>query len=216
MNDDEFTALLLAEGRGNSASPKPAQSVGVQVSSMPIHKPLSRQKDDQGDLANSRVDLATANDREVNERTNQWLEANRGLVMRIFPGKTQRLILEKERLMVGTMLEFRLNLLRLSTQFKMEATRDRYDAALKGLKAQNRVEMIKFLISKFNELNQAVREGQLVGMQQINAMYHDAMVNERPDSRANLLQRARQREDRYLDVMDKLVDSFESILDEHL
>lgn len=145
-----------------------------------------------------------------------YLEQNEGAVRRIFPTKMQKLIAQKERMMVGSAMDFRLSLLKLGNEFRLEAMRDRYDAYLKAYKGENRLQLTKFMIAKVNELYRVVKTEEIQGIREIEEMYRNAQTIHVPTMKEKYIARVQSREDKYLNVIEKLITHFENIIDEHL
>ncbi|MCP9762309.1 hypothetical protein [Lacihabitans soyangensis] len=154
--------------------------------------------------------------KDMDDRLKIYLEQNEGAVRKIFPSKMQKLVAQKERLMVGSALDFRLGLLKLGNEFRLEAMRDRYDTYLKAYKGENRLQLTKFMIGKVNELYRVVKTEEIAGIRELEEMYKNAATINEPSIKSKYIARIGSREDKYLNVIEKLMSHFEAILDENL
>jgi hypothetical protein len=161
-------------------------------------------------------DKVVRSSQDMDERLKVHLERNESLINRVFPSKMQKLVSQKDRLMVGTALDFRLNLLKMNNEFRLEATRDRLDAYLKAYKAENRLQLTKFMIAKVNELYSVVKQEEMFGIREIEQMHHQAQTITVSSMRAKYIQRVEAREEGYLNVIHQLITHFENIINEHL
>lgn len=166
--------------------------------------------------ATNEFDAVMQTAKNVDNRLASLLAQNEGAVRRIFPNKMERLISEKERLMVGTALDFRLNLLKLGNQFQLEALRDKYDVYLKCYKGQNRLLLTQFMIQKLKELYRTVKHEEMEAFRELEGMYVNASTLQITSMREEYVRHIQGREVRLMGTIEKLLVKFESIIDENL
>lgn len=166
--------------------------------------------------ANNEFDIVMSNAKAVDVRLAELLAQNQGTVRTFFPSKMQRLINEKERLMVGTAMDFRINLLKLGNQFRLEAMRDRYDVYLKCYKGQNRLELTQFMMKKITELHRTVKVEEMAGFRELEEMYDIAATLRISSMRENQVKRIQAREHKFMDSIEKLITHYQNIIDENL
>ena len=187
----------------------------IPTQSLSIGKP-NTSNEDINQTAKAEFDAVMQTAKSVDARLAILLAQNEGTVRRVFPTKMQKLISEKERLMAGTALDFRLNLLKLGNQFQLEALRDKYDVYLKCYKGQNRLLLTQFMIQKLKELYRTVKQEEMEAFRELEGMYMNAAQLSIPTMKKNYIQRIQGREVRLMETIEKLLVKFESIIDENL
>lgn len=186
------------------------QSLGQSLSFSPPNDNEALQK------AQHEFDDVIQTSKGVDNRLTELLTQNQGLIKSIFPGKMQRLIAEKERLMVGSALDFRLNLLKLGNQFRLEAMRDKYDVYLKCYKGENRLLLTQFMMKKLREVQSVVRQEEIGAFRELEEMYAQAQTLVIPSMRESYILQIQDRQNRLMSAIKKLLVRFESIIDENL
>lgn len=220
-NSDKFFEFEDANTQPNSPTPtiintdnyQDAQIL-KQQSGYQMHK--STGNEEALEKAKHEFDDVVTNAKMVDARLAELLVQNKNAVQAFFPNKMQKVIAEKERLMVGTAMDFRINLLKLGNQFRLEAMRDKYDVYLKCYKGQNRLILTQFMIQKLKEVHRVVKNEEMGAFKELEEMYDNAATLRVPSMREKYISRIKGREDRLMDNIEKLIMRFESILDENL
>jgi hypothetical protein len=128
-----------------------------------------------------------------------------------------KLISEMERNTVQEALQFRLNLYKLNTQFILEGMREKYDTALKMIKAEYRSQVAVFMMSKLEGLSKDVQNRQYTFIQMVREknQFLKTMADIPSTADRYALQIERE-QDRYFDFLEQLVMNFENIIREEL
>jgi len=163
------------------------------------------------------LDECIANAGEIDERTKELLYKNRSLIERYFPTKMDKMI---EKLQIETIkdaMEFRLNLYKMSTQFRLKAMKEKYDAAILTIAVEFRHRVSTFMISRYSELNDVVRHEYSKFAAGTRASYDDArQYNGYPKLQAPYLAFLDKISNDYMTFVAWHIDSFQQILDEKI
>ncbi len=184
--------------------------------SNPFSEVGRREDADELQRANREFDDVIRNNGEVEDHLKRLLSRHQTLVLRLFPGKMQRLINQKERLLIGEALEFRIRLLKLSNEVKMEAMRDKYDTYLKAYKGQNRLLLTECLMQQLVQLQRTVRLREMDGFNELSAMYRNASQIPGENRQRLYIAQVEQREMRFMKAIDNLMIHFENVINENL
>jgi len=162
-------------------------------------------------------DLMIRNAHNVDAKTKALMEENKPLLRKLFPNKMDKLIAELERNTVQEGMQFRLNLYRLNTQFMLEGMREKYDAALKMIKAEYRSQVAVFMMSKLEGLSKDVQNRQYTFIQMVREknQFLKTMGDIPATAERYALQLERE-QDRYFNFLEQLVMNFENIIREEL
>ena len=171
---------------------------------------------EQYETAKQEFDDVVTNNRAVDQRTKALLARHQSMIMKLFPGKMQRLINEKDRLLVGEALDCRVRLLKLANEVRLEAMRDKYDCFLKAYKGHNRLMLTQIMMKYLVELQRTVREEEMKGFEQITVMYQNAATIPGQERQQAYIGQIRQREMNFMQMIARLMGSFESLIDENL
>jgi|GEM_PF-6510742 hypothetical protein len=106
------------------------------------------------------LDLLLRNTEEIDTHTKELMMKNRSLIQQLFPSKMDKLVAEMQRNTIHTAMEFRLNLYKMSTEFRLEVLREKYNAALMTVRALYRQQVSEFMIARLMELHQVVDTNQ--------------------------------------------------------
>jgi hypothetical protein len=189
----------------------------VQKNAAHVNEIKDRQNKVQVEKADENFDLMIRNAQHIDNRTKVLLTQNKPLVRKIFPNKMDKLISEMERNTVQEALQFRLNLYKLNTQFILEGMREKYDTALKMIKAEYRSQVAVFMMSKLEGLSKDVQNRQYTFIQMVREknQFLKTMADIPSTADRYALQIERE-QDRYFDFLEQLVMNFENIIREEL
>lgn len=171
----------------------------------------------QVEKADENFDLMIRNAQHIDNKTKLLMEENKPLLRKIFPTKMDRVIAEMEQNIVKEALQFRLNLYKLNTQFMLEGMREKYDAALKMIKAEYRSQVAAFMMSKLEELSKDVqmRQYTFIGMIREKSQFMKTM-SDIPLTAERYAVQIEREQDRYFNFLEQLVVNFENIINEEL
>lgn len=163
------------------------------------------------------LDLLLRNAAEVDDRTKDLLIKNRTLVQQLFPSKMDRMVMEMQRNTIQNAMEFRLNLYKMSTQFRLEALREKYNAALMTIRGHYREQVSEFMMGKLEELHQKVDIKQRSFIEFAKAKYDYAKQQHGyPSLQALYLNNINEESQGYLTFLHRQIKNFESIIDEQI
>lgn len=171
----------------------------------------------QVEKADENFDLMIRNAQNVDARTTMLMQENKGVIRRLFPTKLDRLMAEMERNTVKEAMEFRLNLYKLNTQFMLEGMREKYDAALKMIKAEYRSQVAAFMMSKLEGLSKDVQNRQFAFIQMVREKSQFLKtMSDIPSTAERYAVQIEREQDRYFNFLEQLVVNFENIIREEL
>jgi hypothetical protein len=163
------------------------------------------------------LDLLIRNAAEVDERTKDLLIKNRTIIQQLFPSKMDKMIMEMQRNTIQNAMEFRLNLYKMSTQFRLEALREKYNAALMTIRGHYREQVSEFMMGKLEELHTKVDVKQRSFIEFAKAKHDYAKLQSGyPTIQALYLKHIHLEEDGYLTFLHRQISNFESIIDEQI
>jgi len=189
----------------------------VQKNATHVNAMKDKQNRIQVEKADENFDLMIRNAQHIDTRTKMLMEENKPLLRKIFPNKMDKLIAEMERNTVQEALQFRLNLYKLNTQFMLEGMREKYDAALKMIKAEYRSQVAAFMMSKLEGLSKDVqlRQYTFIGMVREKSQFLKTM-SDIPSTGERYAVQIEREQDRYFNFLEQLVMNFENIIREEL
>ena len=171
----------------------------------------------QVEKADENFDLMIRNAQHIDARTKLLMEQNRPLLRKIFPNKMDKLIAEMERNTIQEGLQFRLNLYKLNTQFMLEGMREKYDAALKMIKAEYRSQVAEFMMSKLEGISKDVQNRQYTFIQMIREKNQFLRtMADIPSTAERYAVQIEREQDRYFNFLEQLMMNFENIIREEL
>jgi len=196
--------------------PNSKQSI-IQIYAAHSNKMNEKQTKVQVEKADENFDLMIRNAQNIDSRTKFLLEQERPLIRKIFPNKMDKLIAALERNTVQEALQFRLFLYKLNTQFMLEGMREKYNTALKMIKAEYRSQVAVFMMSKLESLSNDVKNRQYTFIQIVREknQFLKTMADIPSTAERYALQIERE-QDRYFNFLEQLVINFENILNEEL
>lgn len=106
--------------------------------------------------ADNELQKMVINNQSIDEHSKDLLFRNQSLIQRLFPSNRDRLVAEMQGKIVQNALDFRLNLYKLSTEFKIEAVREHFNALLLTIRGEYRQRVSDFMLSKLEQLHIAV------------------------------------------------------------
>lgn len=163
------------------------------------------------------LDLLIRNSAEIDDRTKDLLLVNKTLIQKLFPGKMDKMVSEMQRNTIQTAMDFRLNLYKMSTQFRLEALREKYNAALMTIRGQYREQVSDFMMSKLEELHIKVDVKQRSFIEFAKAKYDYAKKQGGyPTLQEIYLKNIHEESLGYLTFLHRQIKNFESIIDEQI
>jgi hypothetical protein len=163
------------------------------------------------------LDLLLRNAGEIDDRTKDLLIKNRTLIQQLFPSKMDKLVMEMQRNTVQNAMEFRLNLYKMSTQFRLEALREKYNAALMTIRGHYREQVSSYMMGKLEELHVKVDVKQRSFIEFAKAKYDYAKLQSGyPELQAIYLNNINEESLGYLTFLHRQITNFESIIDEQI
>jgi len=189
----------------------------VQKNAAHVNAQKDKENKVQVEKANENFDLMIRNAQSIDARTKMLMEENKPLLRKIFPNKMDKLIAEMERNTVQESMQFRLNLYKLNTQFMLEGMREKYDAALKMIKAEYRSQVAAFMMSKLEGLSKDVQNRQYTFIQMVREknQFLKTMADI-PSTAQRYAAQIEREQDRYFNFLEQLVINFENIIREEL
>jgi len=163
------------------------------------------------------LDLLLRNAAEVDDKTKDLLIKNRTLIQQLFPSKMDKMVMEMQRNTIQNAMEFRLNLYKMSTQFRLEALREKYNAALMTIRGHYREQVSEFMMGKLEELHQKVDIKQRSFIEFAKAKYDYAkQQGGYPTLQQLYLNNIEEESKGYLTFLHRQIKNFESIIDEQI
>ena len=189
----------------------------VQKNAAHVNAMKDKENKVQVEKANENFDLMIRNAQSIDARTKMLMDENKPLLRKIFPNKMDKLIAEMERNTVQESMQFRLNLYKLNTQFMLEGMREKYDAALKMIKAEYRSQVAAFMMSKLEGLSKDVQNRQYTFIQMVREknQFLKTMADI-PSTAQRYAAQIEREQDRYFNFLEQLVINFENIIREEL
>jgi len=163
------------------------------------------------------LDLLLRNAGEIDERTKDLLIKNRTLIQQLFPSKMDRMVMEMQRNTIQSAMDFRLNLYKMSTQFRLESLREKYNSALMTIRGHYREQVSEFMMGKLEELHTKVDVKQRSFIEFAKAKYDYAKLQSGyPSLQALYLNNINEESQGYLNFLHRQITNFESIIDEQI
>jgi hypothetical protein len=163
------------------------------------------------------LDLMIRNAGEIDERTKDLLLVNKTLIQQLFPSKMDKMVMAMQRNTIQTAMEFRLNLYKMSTQFRLEALREKYNAALMTIRGYYREQVSEFMMGKLEELHIKVDAKQRSFIEFAKAKYDNAKLQSGyPTLQALYLKSINEESIGYMTFLHRQIQNFESIIDEQI
>jgi hypothetical protein len=163
------------------------------------------------------LDLLLRNAGEIDERTKDLLIKNRSLIQQLFPSKMDKMVMEMQRNTIQSAMDFRLNLYKMSTQFRLESLREKYNSALMTIRGHYREQVSDFMMSKLEELHVKVDVKQRSFIEFAKEKYDYAKLQAGyPSLQALYLNNINEESQGYLNFLHRQITNFESIIDEQI
>ena len=96
------------------------------------------------------------NNNSIDDQTKDLIFINQSLIQRLFPSQKERMVAEMQTKTIQSALDFRLNLYKISTEFKIEAVREHLNALLLTIRGEYRQQVADFMLSKLEQLHISV------------------------------------------------------------
>lgn len=166
---------------------------------------------------NQNLDLLLRNATEIDDRTKDLLMKNRSLVQRLFPSKMDSMVMEMQRNTIKHAMEFRLHLYQMSTQFRLEALREKYNAALMSIRGYYREQVSEFMMNKLAELHRKVdmRQREFLELAKSKMEYARDMQGY-PTLQRRYLENIEKEAKGFMTFLQRQIESFENIIDEQI
>lgn len=167
--------------------------------------------------ADQNLDLLLRNADEIDAKTKDLLIRNRTLVQALFPSKMDKLVHVMQTNTVQAAMDFRLNLYKLSVSFRLEALREKYNAALMTIRAMYREQVSDFMMNKLLELHQKVDQKQRSFIELAKSKYqYAAQQRDFPEIQTVYYNHITAEFNSFMIFLNRQVTSFESIIDEQI
>jgi hypothetical protein len=189
----------------------------VQKNAAQVNAMKDKQNQVQVEKTDENFDLMIRNAQHIDNRTKMLMEQSKPLLRKLFPNKMDKLIAEMERNTVQEAMQFKLNLYKLNTQFMLEGMREKYDAALKMIKAEYRSQVAAFMMSKLEGVSKDVQNRQYTFIQMVREknQFLKTMADI-PSTAERYAAQIEREQDRYFNFLEQLVMNFENIIREEL
>ncbi len=163
-------------------------------------------------------DMMSVNHDQASARVNDYLKRNYTLAERLFSHRPlSKLITNVKLREAETEMEFRHELLKLSSTFKLQAINEKYDIMLKSIKVDMREKFSAFVTAKQANLRETITCEQDRFLTGTKEKYDKlAACASYPSLAARYEQSIEKEVERYFDWLDKLMDSFMKITEEKL
>jgi hypothetical protein len=163
------------------------------------------------------LDLLIRNAGEIDERTKDLMLVNKTLIQQLFPSRMDKMVMTMQRNTIQSAMEFRLNLYKMSTQFRLEALREKYNAALMTIRGQYREQVSEFMMGKLEELHIKVDAKQRSFIEFAKAKYDNAKLQSGyPSLQTLYLKNINDESIGYMTFLHRQIQNFESIIDEQI
>ncbi|WP_316762371.1 hypothetical protein [Pedobacter aquatilis] len=212
-NAENFNVQSNSENEFSQKNNHPNQPISQpqNFSAMQVNNPNQIQKTENN------LDLLLRNAEEIDSRTKDLLIANQTTVSRLFPNKMDKLVEEMRRNTVHSAMEFRLNLYKMSTTFRIEALREKYNSSLSLIRAHFRHQVSEFMMGKLMDLNRTVDQKQVEFLKIMMGKYDMAdKCGAYPKLQLTYQNQIDSELDGYLNFLRRQIASFESIMDEQI
>lgn len=178
---------------------------------------MNNQLKTQTNETDKNLDLLLRNASEVDEKTKDLLMKNRNLIQQLFPSKMDKMIMEMQGNTIQNAMEFRLNLYKMSTQFRLEALREKYNASLMTIRGHYREQVSDFMMTKLLELAHKVKakEQEFFALSQ-SKLDFAAKQNGYPSLQAIYLRGIDEEYNNFQIFLHRQISSFQSIIDEQI
>lgn len=165
--------------------------------------------------ADNELQRMVMNNQSIDEQTKGLLFKNQSLIQRLFPSHKDKMVAEMQGKTVQSSLDFRLNLYKLSTEFKLEAVREHFNALLLTIRGEYRQRVSDFMLLKLEQLHVAVDARQRSFMELAKEKLQYAQ-NLPPMLQSRYLAVVEREADGFLNFAERQIAHFESIIDEQI
>jgi len=163
------------------------------------------------------IDQLVANAEEIDENTKVLLMKERSLIERLFPTQMEKMLQQIQGKTIKNAMDFRLNLYSMSTQFRLKALKEKYDAAILTIAVEYRYRVSTFMINRYSELNHIVRNEFQKFASGAKASYDDARQYQGyPKLQTPYLALLDKSCNDYMTFVAWHIDRFQQILDEQI
>lgn len=163
------------------------------------------------------IDILVQNADGIDMRTKSMLIENKPLLRKFFPTKMDKLLNEMQKNEVKESMSFRLNLYKLSSQYRLDSVRELYNSRLMVLKSHYREQVASFMMSKLQELNIQVESRQYTFIEMIKNKYsYLATLNDYPAMGKRYEVQIEREQDRFFSFLEQLLIKYEAIINEEL
>lgn len=231
INEKKGSTLIINDDSINSSSSENLFSVygmdmdeGLSLTQQNDSKPplkmnenTSNTMQQQNAETNQNLDLLLRNAAEIDDKTKDLLMRNRSLIQQLFPSRLDRMVMTMQRNTIQHAMEFRIHLYKLSTEFRLEALREKYNAALMSIRAHYRIAVYNFMMDKLSELHHNVNSKQRWFLSLAKSKVDNAkQLKGYPTLQSRYLNMIEREAEGFLNFLDKQVADFESIIDERI
>ncbi len=167
-----------------------------------------------GNKASKEFDEVMVTVKNIDATLAERMTRNRSFIEKYFPNKMDRLLMNKELAIAGSAMDFRHGLVKIASQFRTLALKEKYETHLHVFQTQNRLEKAKYQMSAMNQLMSSSRIAEEKGLNELTEMYTLAAKQTVPQIKIKYMARIEQREDAYFNYQSKLMHDFERVIHE--
>ena len=175
------------------------------------HNGMTKQTAD----ADNELQRMVVSNQDIDDRTKVLLFNNQSLIQRLFPSHKDRMVAEMQGKVVQSALDFRLNLYKISTEFKLEAVREHFNALLLTIRGEYRQRVSEFMLLKLEQLHVSVdaRQRSFTELAKSKLQYAQTLP---PMLQGRYLAVVEREAEGFLNFTERQITHFESIIDEQI
>lgn len=195
----------------NPIVPQPVTAAQPMQHKVSPHNGMTKQTVD----ADNELQRMVMSNQSIDDRTKDLLFRNQSLVQRLFPSHKDRMMAEMQGKIVQSALDFRLNLYKISTEFKLEAVREHFNALLLTIRGEYRQRVSDFMLLKLEQLHVSVdaRQRSFIELAKAKLQYAQTLP---PMLQGRYLAVVEREAEGFLNFTERQIAHFESIIDEQI
>jgi hypothetical protein len=165
--------------------------------------------------ADNELQRLVVSNQSIDDRTKDLLFKNQSLIQRLFPTHKDRMVAEMQGKIVQSAFDFRLNLYKISTEFKIEAVREHFNALLLNIRGEYRQRVSDFMLLKLEQLHLSVdaRQRSFIELAKAKLLYAQTLPTMLQGRYLAVVEREAEG---FLNFTERQISHFESIIDEQI
>ena len=165
--------------------------------------------------ADNELQRMVMSNQSIDDQTKDLLFKNQSLIQRLFPSHKDRMVAEMQGKIVQSALDFRLNLYKISTEFKLEAVREHFNALLLTIRGEYRQRVSDFMLLKLEQLHVSVdaRQRSFIELAKAKLQYAQTLP---PMLQGRYLAVVEREAEGFLNFTERQIAHFEAIIDEQI